>query len=74
MTSKTTLKFNNKPVVFTYTNEITPIEHMFMKHHFDKGNYEGLVHYLEDCVLWKRQNYFDPVKKSGANRFNKEED
>ena len=70
----TTLKVNNKPVDFTYTNELTPIEHLFLKNYFDSGNYESLVFYLEDCVLWKRQNYFDPLKKSRANGFNKEED
>ena len=40
-------------------NELTPIEHQFLKNHFDNGSYEDLVCYLEDCVLWKRQNYLE---------------
>ena len=54
-----TLKLNGRPVDFTYTNEVTPIEHIFLNGYFEKQDYDGLIDYLEDCVLWKRQNYFD---------------
>ena len=56
---KKTLSINGTPVDFTYKNKITPIEHTFIKSFFEKGDYDGLIDYLEDCVLWKRQNYFE---------------
>ena len=58
------ITINGKPVEFTYTNEITPIEHLFLTKFFEKKDYDGLIDYLEDCVLWKRQFYFDPKQKS----------
>ena len=54
---------NGIPVNFTYTNEVTPIEHTFLNGYFRKQDYEGLINYLEDCVLWKRQTYFDPKEE-----------
>ena len=59
-----TLKLNGKPVDFTYTNEVTVIEHTFLRSFFRKGDYDGLIDYLEDCVLWKRQTYFDPKEEN----------
>ena len=50
---------NGIPVNFTYTNEVTPIEHTFLNGYFRKQDYEGLINYLEECVLWKRQTNFD---------------
>ena len=71
MTNKQkTLKLNGKPVDFTYTNEVTTIEHTFLRSFFEKRDYEGLIYYLEDCVLWKRQNYFDLKKKTVGGGFN----
>ena len=61
---KKTLSINGNPVDFSYTNEITAIEHTFIKNFFKKNDYDGLIDYLEDCVLWKRQFYFDPKQKS----------
>ena len=55
---------NGKPVEFAYTNEVTVIEHTFLRNFFKKGDYEGLIDYLEDCVLWKRQTYFDPKEEN----------
>ena len=60
---KKNITVNGKRVDFTYTNEVTPVEHTFLKAYFGKQDYEGLIHYLEDCVLWKRQNYFDPKRR-----------
>ena len=34
-----------------------------LSHFFKKGDYDGLIDYLEDAVLWKRQNYFDPKEE-----------
>ena len=59
---KQNITVNGIPVEFTYTNEVTPIEHIFLKGHFENRNYDKLIDYLEDCVLWKRQFYFDPKK------------
>ena len=56
---KKTLSINGTPVDFTYKNKITSIEHTFIKSFFEKDDYDGLIDYLEDCVLWKRQNYFE---------------
>ena len=59
---KKTLSINGNPVDFSYTNEITAIEQTFIKNFFKKNDYDGLIDYLEDCVLWKRQNYFEEDK------------
>ena len=53
------LILNGKPVNFSYTNQVTPIEHTFLSAYFKKQDYDGLIYYLEDCVLWKRQEYFE---------------
>ena len=58
------ITLNGIPVDFTYTNEVTAIEHTFLKAYFKKRDYEGLIHYLEDCVLWKRQFYFEPKEEN----------
>ena len=58
------LTLNGKRVDFTYTNEVTPIEHTFLNAYFKKQDYNGLINYLEDCVLWKRQEYFDLKEKN----------
>ena len=60
---KQNITVNGIPVNFTYTNEVTPIEHTFLNGYFRKQDYEGLINYLEDCVLWKRQTYFDPKEE-----------
>ena len=70
MTTENKLKVNGVLSEFTYTDELTPIEHTFIGAYFRKQDYEGMVHYIEDCVLWKRQNYFDPIQSKG---FRKEE-
>ena len=60
---KKNITVNGKRVDFTYTNEVTPVEHTFLNAYFRKQDYEGLIDYLEDCVLWKRQTYFDPKRR-----------
>ena len=65
---KIKLRVNGVRSDFTYSNELTPIEHTFIEGHFKQGNYDGMVDYIEDCVLWKRQNYFDPIQPKGFKK------
>ena len=53
---------------FAYTNELTPIEHLFIEKFFDTGDYQGMVDYIEDAVLWKRQNYVEIIDERGFGK------
>ena len=55
---------HSKRPKFTYDNNLTPIEMTFITNMVQKQDLAALVDYLEDCVLWKRQTYFDPKEEN----------
>ena len=50
---------HSKRPKFTYDNNLTPIEMIFITNMVQKQDLAALVDYLEDCVLWKRQHYIE---------------
>ena len=40
---------------FTYEDELTLAEHYFIKKYFNERDYESLSSYIEDHVLFRRQ-------------------